>query len=283
MARPSAQAPVEVPRKRPAAFAGGPFPFFECFMTICGQHSAVKYEPSRRTAVSLRCRAWTCEECRPKRKAQLIAQAVGGQPNMLITLTSRKTDEFTIEEAAKRLSHAWRCCRYRIMRKYGIRRLPFFLVVEQHKSGWPHFHILLRSAYIDQKWLSDTMSDLVDGPNVWINRIDYAGRVAAYCAKYCGKCAAKIGTTKRYWQSRDYDLRTEALGKALDSEERSWSYTRASITAITRQWNEAGWTLKKTGAHVIEATAPPGAGGPAPPDLRRVDPLQSDLEPKPLW
>lgn len=53
------------------------------------------------------------------------------------------------------------------------------------------------------------MAELVDAPIVDIRRIDHAGRVAGYVAKYVAQEPAKVGSNKRYWQSRDYDLDAE--------------------------------------------------------------------------
>ena len=212
-------------------------------MTVCGEISAVKWTRTQIVAVSLRCRSWLCEDCFPQRRRQLIAQAIGGKPTRFITITSRKTHTYTPEDAARRMSRAWAAVRKRIVRKYGLRCLPFFLVVEQHKSGWPHFHILARCPYIDHKWLSKQLGELCDGPVVWIEHLNSAHRIAVYCAKYCGKCVDKIGNTKRYWQSRDWDLRTEAYGHPVDLPTVPWKIVSDPLPRLVWAWKEFGWAV----------------------------------------
>lgn len=86
-------------------------------------------------------------------------------------------------------------------------RLPFLAVMERTRRGTPHLHVIARTSWIDQVWLSKQTAELLDSPIVDIRRIDSPGRVAGYAAKYVGKDPAKIGTSKRYWQSRDFDQR----------------------------------------------------------------------------
>ena len=63
-------------------------------MGYCGEHTAVKGN------VDVRCKAWTCPECADGRKRQLIAQGIGGTPNKFLTLTTRRVEGMTPEEAA---------------------------------------------------------------------------------------------------------------------------------------------------------------------------------------
>ena len=226
-------------------------------MSYCGEHIVVNGDLERKTAVTLFCRSWGCGHCAETRRAGLIAEAIGGSPNVFLTLTLRRSQAATPEDGARQLTRAWRLVRLRIMRKYGWRKLPFIAVFEPHQSGWPHLHILLRSAFIDVGFVSDAMSELVNSPVVYITKIDSKGRVAGYCAKYCGKGAAKFGTCRRYWSSRDYD--TRATPEHLDKTraKQSWVMLKYRLWLWCRDWSERGWSIEQVTPYKARARAPP--------------------------
>lgn len=172
----------------------------------CGERTSVKHEGADLVLATMPCRAWTCPNCQPKRRGQLVHDVARGRPDTFITLTLPDKWATRPAEGVALLSHAWRLIRKREARRRGGPPLPFIAVVERTKTGTPHLHILTRSRWIDQKWLSNAMADIADAPIVDIRRIDHHGRVASYVAKYLGKDPTKVGTAKRYWQSRDYQV-----------------------------------------------------------------------------
>ncbi|MEE8540002.1 MAG: hypothetical protein V3S54_09300 [Woeseiaceae bacterium] len=92
------------------------------------------------------------------------------------------------------------------MRRYNLKALPFLAVFEKTKRGEPHLHILLRTVYLDQAWLSDQMKELIGAPIVDIRSLTSAAKIANYVTKYIAKDPHKFIGTKRYWSSRDYLL-----------------------------------------------------------------------------
>ena len=109
--------------------------------------------------------------------------------------------------AARGLSRALRCLVKRTRRKYKLTAFPYFVVFEKTKRGWPHLHVLTRVRWIDQAWLSAQLVDLINAPVVDIRRITDSRMMASYIAKYLGKQPHRFGTCKRYWSTRDWDLR----------------------------------------------------------------------------
>jgi len=172
----------------------------------CASTTLVKYDGNERHATALRCRSWLCPDCQPVRRRQLTAEALTGSPTVFLTLTSRRSNERTADQAAKDLILAWRQIRRRLMQSRKLSRLPFMAIVEATQNGWPHLHILLRNIWISQKWLSDEMESRTGSPIVDIRKIDDRGRAAGYVSKYAGKAAHKFGTAKRYWRSKDWIL-----------------------------------------------------------------------------
>lgn len=140
------------------------------------------------------------------RSRQLVRQAYLGQPDTFLTLTVNPDIFKDPADRARHLARAWRLLRLRVMRKYKWKSLPFICVFEKTKRGEPHLHILLRSTWISQKFISETMEELMGAPIVDIRRIDDHNKLAAYIAKYIGKDPTMFAGTKRYWSSRDYAL-----------------------------------------------------------------------------
>ena len=226
-------------------------------MGYCGEHIVVNGDEREKTAVTLFCLSWQCSHCADTRKAGLIAEAIGGQPNIFLTLTLRRSQAQTAELGAKLLVHSWRLVRLRIMRKYGWKKLPFIAVFEPHKSGWPHLHIMLRSAFIDQGFVSDCMNELANSPIVDIRAIDNQGRVAGYVAKYCAKGAARFGNCRRYWSSRDFDTRATPEHLKKQSTPRQWTMLKYRLWLWCRDWKERGWCIEQFAVSKAIARRPP--------------------------
>lgn len=212
-------------------------------LSYCGEHIAVKHEEGGLVAASLSCRSWLCPDCTENRKRQLIAEAIGGAPGTFLTLTSRRVKGKTANQAALELSRAWRLLRLRIMRKKKIKSLPFLAVIEATKSGWPHLHILLRAPYIHWRYIRFVMLKLINSPIIRIERINNKQKVSNYCAKYCSKCAHKFGTAKRYWQSRDYDLREQPDQPAPHKPGEGWEVWQETLKQFVNRQNDLGFCV----------------------------------------
>lgn len=165
----------------------------------CGQGTLVKYGGPAALAVTLRCKSWGCELCRPRRQKQLMKLAADGYPDKFITLTCKPGVEATPAAAAHRLADAWRRIVKRIKRRWPNNQVQYLAVFEAHQSGWPHLHILARAQYIPQKWLSAVCKELLDSPIVDIRAVKNRSMAAYYVAKYVGKAPGHFETCKRYW------------------------------------------------------------------------------------
>ena len=173
----------------------------------CTNAIIVKHHPAGLDARVLRCRCWTCEHCQPVRRRGLIANAIAGQPRTFITLTIRTDEQVNPIHQARQLTRAWRLIRLRWQRRAHLKSIPFISVMEATKAGRPHLHVLARAPYLDQRILAAWAAEIIGSPVVWIERIDAHRSTAAYVTKYVGKEPHQFGTSKRYFQSRDYDRR----------------------------------------------------------------------------
>jgi len=172
----------------------------------CKEWCLVKRTNPELTIIPLRCKCWTCEECQPGRRLRLIAEGLQGFPNTFMTLTTWRRPGACPEAAARALVKAWRTVRQEYLKKHGKRSLPFLAVFEATTAGWPHLHIIARSKWIDQKWLSRRMDELIGAPIVDVRRIEKRARAVRYVTKYVGKEPHRFVGVKRYWRSLDYLL-----------------------------------------------------------------------------
>lgn len=172
---------------------------------LCSELTLVNDHDDFTEVKPLPCNRWSCEYCQPNRKRCLIAQAMAGNPTTFITLTANPAFAGSALQRRHDIARAWRLIVKRAKREFHIKSLPYFAVVEKTKRGEPHLHILARAPYIPQQWLSNCMRELMNSPICDIRKIGDLRKAAFYISKYIGKEPAQFGTTKRYWQSRDYD------------------------------------------------------------------------------
>ncbi len=212
---------------------------------LCSEWSLVKREPYKKTVTPLYCNCWHCEECAPRRKARLIAEAQAGNPNIFITLTSRRIEGHSPDAAARKLAWAWRIVRGEYLKAHGKKSLPFLAVFERTKKGWPHLHIVGRAKWVDQKWLSGRMGALIGAPFVWVERLTSKDKVANYITKYIGKNPERFEGTKRYWRSLDYLHPSNGSDSIDEPVPVAWSILRWSWRTIARGWAWEGWEVEE--------------------------------------
>jgi hypothetical protein len=144
-------------------------------------------DASHEKVIRLDCNTWDCAYCGP-RKASRYRQAICAiaereELTRFLTLT---LDPSKIEgEAVRFLRGVFNKFRVSLFRKYGRHSINYIAVLEFHKSGVPHLHVVL-SKYIPQKWISLAWSSLGGGSIVHIKQVD-VHRISYYLAKYLTK------------------------------------------------------------------------------------------------
>lgn len=193
-----------------------------------------------------------------------MALAAAGRPNKMLTLTCAPLAEPDPVKARDLLHKTWRALRLKIARELakppGVRwrmtgppqgrgrvpaitpaaervksaapaALPYFAVVERHKSGRPHLHILLRAHYIPQRWLSQEMARRMASPICDIRKVDSTAKAAAYVAKYIGKAPAKFGNSRAYWYTKNWS-------PAVDDAQKAETTQLSFFAARPHRWSE---------------------------------------------
>jgi len=215
---------------------------------FCAEWALVKIQFQAATVLPLKCKCWTCDECRPGRTKRLVEEAKSGKPTIFITLTSKKRASLTASQAAVLLAHAWRQVRKEYIREHGKGSLAFFAVFEETKRGWPHLHIVARCKWLDQRWLSRRMRALHDSPVVDVRKIHGLRKVAAYVSKYIGKNPHRFVGVKRYWRSLDYLIRPDEDDADPWGEIPDWTVVQRFWLFVAQDLLADGWEVDTQGA-----------------------------------
>lgn len=207
----------------------------------CGEGTLVKYGGPAAFAVTLRCKSWGCETCNPRRQRQLRGMAAGGRPDKFITLTADPSKFASPEQAAAALARGWRLIVKRIKRTWPNNRIEYLCVFEAHKSGWPHLHILARSKFIPQRWLSAAAAEILQSPIVDIRAVKSPRMAAYYVAKYVGKAPGHFGTSKRYWHTKLWTNKQDAKTHWIKMFAGTWIRSRRDIWRWAVQLERFGY------------------------------------------
>jgi len=214
-------------------------------MTLCNEWTLVKDLGEIRYAKPLPCRSWRCEYCAPRRKEQLMAQAASGEPLRFLTLTVNPSIGNDPEHRLRLLANAWRIVVKRLRRKYAPQPIEYLAVVEETHQGEPHLHILLRSPYIPQSFISRAMQEIINAPIVDIRRIRNPKEVVRYVAKYITKAPAQFGHAKRYWASSNYDLGRETYRKRVPQSILPWVLLRENLHTVVERWIREHYAVRR--------------------------------------
>jgi hypothetical protein len=145
-----------------------------------------RLENGTEKAVRGDCKTWDCAYCGPRKawryKQAICTVAEQHHLNRLLTLT---LDPRKIKgDPVRYLRRVFNKFRVYLLRKHGS-SIKYIAILEFHKSGVPHLHILL-DRFIAQRWISAAWSSLGGGRIVDIRYVD-VHRVSHYLAKYLTK------------------------------------------------------------------------------------------------
>jgi len=179
------------------------------------------------------CKRWLCDYCGPRKAAwlrqKITEKAKEHELTRFLTLT---VDPKTAPEgeAVKYVKDVWRKFRVYLKREFG-RTISFISVMELHKSGYPHLHVLV-DQYIRQSWISEKWSRLGGGKVVWIEQVKDLRKIGWYLSKYLTKemILEVPEGTRRYSCSRDIKLN--------DKEPSGWKLSSFNIDLLYKAANK---------------------------------------------
>jgi len=205
-------------------------------MTLCQEASIVTTGPYHRRAVTLHCRAWSCDHCHDMRVRQLVREIIDGHPQRLLTLTMRPDPSSNPDAQAQELAGSWRKLVRLIRKEFPDVKHSYFAVFEAHKSGWPHLHIALRGCFIKWEWLRDRWQEITGSTGVDIRFIHNPHDCAAYVAKYMGKDSHRFGKSKRYWKTQDWCQEPDDEPEPDPRFGRNFAIIPQRLEALAQDW-----------------------------------------------
>lgn len=214
--------------------------------------------------MTLFCRSWQCADCAPVRLWQLKKLAMAGNPSTFITLTVNPAHGQSAAERAAELSDAWRKVAKRIRRKFTKEKLEYLAVFEETTQGEPHLHILARAPYVPQKWLSETMAELIEAPIVDIRKVGSKAGVARYVAKYIAKGPRAFDKLKRYWTTPNFDAERSREPRMRDEWGSGWRVWQQSLFTLAEEFRRYGivahWIDENHAMFFAQSQSPPRGG-----------------------
>lgn len=177
---------------------------------LCGEQTLLGEAYGHGIAASLRCKRWSCPDCRPVAQAMLRRLVREVEPTHHLVLTSNPHWLDSADDRARRLAKAWALCRRRLRRRFGA-RFDFVAVFEATKRSEPHIHLAVAdrpvSANTLKRLLSKWMGDLTSAPNVTVQHVrDFRGGIAGL-ARYLAKGPRLFAGGRRFWTSRGWRTR----------------------------------------------------------------------------
>jgi len=188
------------------------------------------------------CKKWSCPDCGPwmarKLQRNIASAALEHRLDRMLTLT---LDPKRIKTADP-IGHIWKTWqkfRVYLQRKFK-ESISYVCVLELHKSGLPHLHILI-DRFIPQTWISNRWERLGGGRVVDIRKLKNLENAAWYLSKYLSKDAMRRVPKgkRRFSKSRNISFpKRETEG--------TWRVSKTSLDSM--------YCLRKNAAsNIIEA------------------------------
>lgn len=148
------------------------------------------------------CKTWACPYCGPIKRATLAADVKRAKPNRFITLTtaghSAASPREVFDATRRQLSELAKVLR----RDHG--EFEYLRCLEQHKSGYPHYHLIVRSPYLAKHELSRHWQHFTGAYIVDVRKVSDDDRSVKYIMKYLGKQDAVTFTTRRLSWTKNF-------------------------------------------------------------------------------
>lgn len=170
----------------------------------CGTWTRIGQAENHTVLLPIRCRSWACPTCGPANRRRLLRRLRSSNVSTLITLTANPSSSSCPDEAFSLLSQAIPHLVKRIKRQFPSAPFEYVLIWERTKQGWPHAHILARSCYLPQRWVSRQWAELVGARIVDIRTVRSVGGAVHYVSKYLSKDPYAPYGMKRWRTSRAF-------------------------------------------------------------------------------
>lgn len=227
------------------------------------QHGCIIQRTSGQIRIfSLNCKQWTCDDCRPHQKRKLQRVLWEGAPTHLVTLTLQHDPWDEPELLLNALHRGWRLLRKLIKTKTGAKAIPYAFVIELHKSGHPHMHLLVRMPDVTRPQLKKWWELITKSFEVEIDPVRSTHGVSRYVTKYFVKELQQIEGRRLWGRSRDWRLHEEGEPRPKEIYEETRRLNNVDIAAMLEICQFNGWIVIESGRGMFVALDPYGARDP---------------------
>jgi len=152
--------------------------------------------------VRIVCKTWPCPYCGPIKRANLAAKVRLAKPNRFVTLTAQpglsETPRNVFDRTRRQISEL-----AKLYRREG-KEFEYIRVLEQHENGYPHYHLIVRSPWLDQKELSHRWCQFTQSYIVDVRKLSNNDKGINYVMKYLGKQTTNSFTDRRVSFTRNF-------------------------------------------------------------------------------
>lgn len=202
--------PPEPPTSTKAVYTGYPHPFRPTSydpseLNVCPYASTrimVHKERGTYLVSGITCKRWGCAPCGRQKIRDLAWWTKLACPNKLLTLTvdpkAHDNPELAWLSTAPKVPELVRSLR----KKWGV--IEYLRVVELTDKGWPHYHLMVRAAYIPQLVIRKCWEDLTAAKIVDIREVKQFFNSFQYLVKYLTKLKRVDWTERHVTYSRKF-------------------------------------------------------------------------------
>lgn len=145
--------------------------------------------------IPLPCKQWSCRYCAEHKISALARRCSHALPNRLLTLTvdpaKWEDPRDAFDGTRRQVPELFRILR----RKFG--EVEYLKVTELTARGWPHYHCLVRSAFIPHAVVRDRWEELTGATIVDLRKVEDRFKTYWYLVKYLAKMH-QLGWTNRH-------------------------------------------------------------------------------------
>lgn len=179
-------------------------PLFRHFGVCPSSQTYIAYHLNFRLKIlyALPCKRWSCRVCAQKKINTLSHQTARAKPNRLLTLTTNPALYGSPREAFDATRKQVPILIRRLRKQYG--EIEYLRVTEATQRGYPHYHLMLRSAYIPHSVVKKLWSEMTGAYIVDIRQVKKTFSCYRYLVKYLSKIQDLEWTERHVSLSRNF-------------------------------------------------------------------------------
>jgi len=159
-------------------------------------------ERNSRVVFGMPCKRWGCSWCARSKIKALAGRTQTADPKRLLTLTIDPSLYSSPREAFDKTRRQVPELIRQLREKFG--EVEYLKVTELHKSGFPHYHLMIRSGYLPHECIKSIWSSLTGAKICHIEPINQKFSTFFYLVKYLSKMHRIAWTDRHVSYSRNY-------------------------------------------------------------------------------